>query len=74
MIISNTVKFLVVEENIMLFTKPIYDNIIFHLADKKDFTIQTLHKEIIKKENISLPNFYKIIDHMVQYQILSKEK
>lgn len=58
----------------MLFTKPIYDSIIAHLASNKDYTVQTLHTAITKKEAISLPNFYKIIDHMVQYQMLTKDK
>jgi len=58
----------------MLFIKSIYDSIIWCLSERKDLTVQTLHKEVNKKEEISLPNFYKIIDHMVQYQILLKEK
>lgn len=58
----------------MLFNKPIYDKIFFELAEHKDHSIQTLHTVISKKEEISLPNFYKIIDYMIKYQMLSKEK
>lgn len=58
----------------MLFTKPIYDKIFWELAEYQDHTIQTLHKVINKKEKISLPNFYKIIDNLFDNQILAKEQ
>ncbi|MFA6255554.1 MAG: hypothetical protein WC606_00075 [Candidatus Absconditabacterales bacterium] len=58
----------------MFFSKPIYDKIFFELAENQNYTIQTLHKAIAKKEKISLPNFYKIIDTLLENQILSKEQ
>ncbi|MEI7919637.1 MAG: hypothetical protein WCH65_05590 [bacterium] len=58
----------------MFFTKPLYDKIFRELAENQNHTIQTLHKSIIKKEKISLPNFYKIIDTLLDNQILTKEQ
>ena len=58
----------------MLFSKPIYDKIFEELAEHQDHTIQTLHKTISKREKISLPNFYKIIDGLLANQILTKEQ
>jgi transcriptional regulator CtsR len=58
----------------MLFTKPLYDKIFRELAENQEHTIQTLHKAIYKKEKISLPNFYKIIETLLTNQILTKEQ
>ena len=57
----------------MFFSKTLYDKIFRELADNQEHTIQTLHKAINKKEKISLPNFYKIIDNFLTNQILTKE-
>ncbi len=57
----------------MLFMKPIYDSIIFTLAQSKGLSIQWLHKLVYEQEKISLPNFYKIIDQMIEKQIILKE-
>ena len=58
----------------MLFSKPLYDKIFFELAEHQDYTIQTLYAVINKKEKISLPNFYKTIDNLLENQILTKEQ
>jgi len=58
----------------MLFNKPVYDKIFFELAENQDHTIQTLHQAIAKKEKISLPNFYKIIDTLLENQMITKEQ
>lgn len=58
----------------MFFSKPLYDEIFRELAENQEHTIQTLHKAINKKEKISLPNFYKIIDSFLTNQILTKEQ
>lgn len=57
----------------MLLQDPLTETIIYHIAEKQDFTVQSLHKLISKKEKISLSQFYKIIDNLIQKQILSKE-
>ncbi len=57
----------------MLFTKPLYDKIFFSLADSQEYTIQSLHKHVSQHEKISLPNFYRIIDQLLDNQILTKE-
>jgi hypothetical protein len=54
--------------------KPVYDSIITHLSISKEFTVQSLYKKINKKEKVSLPNFYKIIDQMIENQILVKNQ
>ena len=58
----------------MFFSKPLYDKIFRELATSQDHSIQTLHKVVNKKEKISLPNFYKIIDNLLENQILTKEQ
>lgn len=58
----------------MFFSKTLYDKIFRELADNQEHTIQTLHKAVNKKERISLPNFYKIIDNFLTNQILTKEQ
>ncbi|MFZ2150731.1 MAG: hypothetical protein WAZ12_00220 [Candidatus Absconditicoccaceae bacterium] len=59
----------------MFFSKTLYDRIFREIAENQEHTIQTLHKVINKKEEkISLPNFYKIIDNLLENQILTKEQ
>jgi hypothetical protein len=58
----------------MLFFKKIYDTIIFVLVEKKQLTIKELYAEVIVTDSVSLSNFYKIIDEMVSWQMLLKEK
>jgi len=58
----------------MFFSKPLYDKIFFTLAQQQDLSIQELHKEISHKEKISLPNFYKIIDTLLENQMVTKEQ
>jgi uncharacterized protein YqgQ len=58
----------------MIFPKSIYDNIFSVLAQEKEHSIQSLHKRVNKQENISLPNFYKIIDQLLEKQIVTKEQ
>ena len=58
----------------MFFSKPLYDKIFFTLAQHQDLSIQELHKHISHKEKISLPNFYKIIDTLLENQMVTKEQ
>lgn len=58
----------------MIFPKNIYDHIFTILAQEKEHSIQSLQKAVNKKEKISLPNFYKIIDQLLEKQILTKEQ
>jgi len=58
----------------MIFPKQIYDTIFTILSQEKEHTIQSLHKTINKQEKISLPNFYKIIDQLLEKQIVTKEQ
>ena len=58
----------------MFFSKPVYDKIFFTLAQHQDLSIQELHKYISHKEKISLPNFYKIIDTLLENQMVTKEQ
>lgn len=45
------------------------------VAKQKDHSIQSLHKYLMEKGvTISLPNFYKIIAHMIDDQILVKPR
>lgn len=66
-------KFYLLREN-MFFSKTLYDKLFWELAEHQDHTIQTLHQAINRKEKISLPNFYKVIDQLLTNQILSKEQ
>jgi len=72
MIISKTIIYPLY--NIMIFTKPLYDTIFTILSQEKGHSIQSLQKAVNKEEKISLPNFYKIIDQLLEKQILTKEK
>lgn len=58
----------------MFFNKSLYDKILRELAKNNKHTISSLHEVINKKEPISLPNFYKIINKFLYNQILTKEK
>lgn len=65
---------LVFEKKKMFFSKLVYDKIFFTLAQYQDLSIQELHKHISHKEKISLPNFYKIIDTLLENQMVTKEQ
>ena len=58
----------------MIFPKNIYDVIFTLLSQEKEHSIQSLQKAVNKEEKISLPNFYKIIDQLLEKQILAKEQ
>lgn len=58
----------------MLFFKKIYDTIIFVLVKHKQLTTKELYQEVSHTDTISLSNFYKIVDEMISWQILLKEK
>ncbi len=58
----------------MLFIKPIYDNIIKKLWKYKNISLQDLHSLVIQEENISLSNFYKVIQYLSKKHILNKDK
>lgn len=58
----------------MIFHKPIYDTLFSILSKEKGHSIQSLQKAVNKEERISLPNFYKIIDQLLEKQILTKEQ
>ena len=57
----------------MIFPKPIYDTLFTILSQEKGHSIQSLQRAVNKEEKISLPNFYKIVDQLLEKQILTKE-
>ena len=64
---------LVFEKINMLLFDPLYDAIVQSLVDPKWSSIQELHTDVMKKHQISLPNFYKVVGHLIDEQIIIKE-
>lgn len=65
---------LVFDKKIMLLFEPIYDAIVHKLIEHKWSTLQELHKHVNQEYQISLPNFYKIINKLIDSQIIIKER
>jgi len=57
----------------MLLFEDIHDILIQTLITNKWSTIQELHTYTIQKIAISLPNFYKLVNKLIKYQVLIKE-
>jgi hypothetical protein len=57
----------------MLLFEPLYDTIIQQLIEHKWVNIQKLHTFVTKEQQISLPNFYKVIGKLLDAQIIIKE-
>lgn len=58
----------------MIFFKPVYDAIITTLIQHTALSIQDLYWHIKHSQKISLANFYKVIQKLVEQQVLYKEQ
>jgi hypothetical protein len=58
----------------MIFPKELHHDIIWTIAEQKHINIIALHESLQHKHNISLKNFYKVVNQFLDLHILNKEK
>ncbi|GHV22926.1 hypothetical protein FACS189428_5710 [Clostridia bacterium] len=60
-------------KNLMQLFEPLHDLIIHKLIAHKGISTQSLHKLVNEEIQISLPNFYKVIEKLITNRVIMKE-